>query len=882
MSYISEWHKYLNSAQTSSQRKSMKHMLWERRENWKVDRMIFNRVLFEGRLEDVKKKYGERVPENYIDQLSKYDLSGNNKYLAHMVKLLSASGEALGTEPTAAQYSSAVRTIGRTVEQFHDLNKYISTEKGGRDIHSYKTIRDLDQAVQNAEATRQAKEAEKVHKEKIRADADRIYQDKTTLVVRPGSEEASCYYGQGTKWCISATEARNYWDSYVNEQGAVFFFILDKDAADVDKMEMSDRGKVAFVYDGDHLEANDPWDAYDETDDQLDGGEALYDYKQIWGEEKWMEIVGGIQESLDDDPPDPGIDLDEEARKLDTYAEIELGETGTADVIEFEIYGDNNEGISASVQINFEFPMGWDPEDATRSVGIEEDAVEKSYQDGINQDYMDFEYEFDHTNTSADGWPTLRIQTRMTCDDCMGGWDIGNEQRQEYRDNAESFIDNIIGEYAGQEYVEYKEELRNELVKNKVLAPERWDRAQKDIIDDIKDLDLQHFRLHINKTGGIIALLYEMVENADLGDAATPPPIGDYGKTFHGPGSRDKILFNVMRATQPAGSNRGWYSSEFDLKAGNAIKQYFVEAHEAAQRQLELPLKGVHKKPEATGKEGWQDPSMMVYLKDGPLDEKQLRGSVQVTFTKYHTGDELRATVAFIKSLDKNYDDIVQKLRDVYDEMTVEQREIEKEDEQSILDGSMAIGHITRIDNKILSEPENIRNSVVEVLKWFKENFGKMSGVEKHAAVAYLDRLEGGLTPYENVYPDDKGVPIFWTKYVKDELRTRGASHMQQQQYKWTGKRDELTEDRIQEVIKQTLIKVFKEEYKGPSRRAPPEGPLDTGKFQTRERAKHPAHKKRLIGMGKNKETGGGEGHKRPDMERSKSAPPMEEDKLID
>ena len=106
-------------------------MLWERRENWKVDRMIFNRVLLEGRLEDVKKKYGERVPENYIDQLSKYDPSENNKYLAHMVKLLIASGEVLGTEPTSAQYSQVVRGIGWRVEQFHDLNKYIPTEKAG-------------------------------------------------------------------------------------------------------------------------------------------------------------------------------------------------------------------------------------------------------------------------------------------------------------------------------------------------------------------------------------------------------------------------------------------------------------------------------------------------------------------------------------------------------------------------------------------------------------------------------------------------------------------------------------------------------------------------------------------------------------------------------
>ena len=811
--FVNGWRQYLNKVQTSNQRKSMKDMLWERRDNWKVDRLIFNRVLLEGRLEDIKKKYGERVPENYIDQLSKYDPSGNNKYLAHMVKLLLKLGEEIGidsarpTETGQARYGPLVQTIGRNTEQFHDLNKFIPTEKGGRDIHSYKTLKDLQQVIRNAEAIRQAKQAEKVHKEKIRADADRIYQDKTTLVVRPGSEEASCYYGQGTKWCISATEAQNYWDSYVNEQGAVFFFILDKEAADEDTMGQSDRGKVAFVYDGDHLDADNPWDAYDETDDQLDGEGALSDYfaKGIWSREKYNEIINGIQESLDSDPPDPGIDLENEADNLRDYAQTELAEEPPIDVLEFAIYGDNNDGISASVQINFEFPVGWNVESEEEDehfVYDDEEAIENSYQEGINQDYTDLDYEYDFTNKESDGWPTLKITTTMGCDDCMGGYDIGQEQRQEYRDNTESFIDNIIGEYAGQEYVEYKEELRNELVKNKVIAPERWDRAQKDIINDIKNLDLKHFKLHITKDKGVLALLYEMVENAELGEAASPPSIGEFSG-----GSRDTILFSIMNATRQ--EPRGWYSSEFDLRAREAIKQYFVEAHKAAQQQLELPLKGAYKKPEVTGKEGWEDPSMMVYLKEGaPYEE--FRGSVQVTFTKWHTGDDLQATVAFIKSLDNYYDDIVQKLRQVYNEMTAEQTKKDKEKEERTLNGALARHSIRAIDDKILSEPENIRNSIVEVLKWFQDNFSKMNGVEKHAAVAYLDRLESGRTPYANVYPDDKGVPIFWKKYVKDELGTRGASHNQKQGYEWKGKRDDLVESvraKVRALIAERLKK---------------------------------------------------------------------------
>jgi hypothetical protein len=351
------WNKFITVHQKSNQRKSMKDLLWERHENWKVDRMIFNRVLLEGRLENVKKKYGERIPSDYIDMLAQYDPSGNNKYLAHMVKLLLAHEKKYGYGTDRTQIVTAIRTIGRTVANFHDLNKYIPTEKGGRDIHSYKTLEDLSQAVANAEAKKEAKDAEALFKEKVRGDAQKIYQDKTTLVVRPGSEESSCYYGQGTKWCIAATDSRNYWDDYTDEQGAVFFFILDKDAPeDIE----DDRGKVAYVYNADHPDAYDPWDAYDAADDQIEP-DSIISYEGIWGEEKFNEILGGIQDSLDEYPPDPGVDLEVAADELREYASEELGDWTS--VLEFDLYGDNDEGISASATLNFEFPIGYDPDD---------------------------------------------------------------------------------------------------------------------------------------------------------------------------------------------------------------------------------------------------------------------------------------------------------------------------------------------------------------------------------------------------------------------------------------------------------------------------------------------------------------------------------------
>ena len=173
--FTNDWRKFINRHQTSNQRKSMKDMLWERKDNWKVDRMIFERVLFEGRLEQVQKKYPDYA--DYVDLFSKEDPSGNNKYLAKSAKLLKqqvelyinkyedAQARVLDTGHLRGVKNSYFRQIRDLVDDFHKLNKYLPTQGGGRDLNAYKNIVDLRQAVENAQAVFQAKEAEKVHKQ---------------------------------------------------------------------------------------------------------------------------------------------------------------------------------------------------------------------------------------------------------------------------------------------------------------------------------------------------------------------------------------------------------------------------------------------------------------------------------------------------------------------------------------------------------------------------------------------------------------------------------------------------------------------------------------------------------------------------------------------
>ena len=73
-----------------------------------------------------------------------------------------------------------------------------------------------------------------------------------------------------------------------------------------------------------------------------------------------------------------------------------------------------------------------------------------------------------------------------------------------------------------------------------------------------------------------------------------------------------------------------------------------------------------------------------------------------------------------------------------------------------------------------------------------------------------------------------------------------------------------------------TRLVGYGERYKneGKERTGPYEAVQDSGEFQTRVKSEHPRDKNDLIGKGGNDDDGGGEGHSKPSMKRSKSAPP--------
>lgn len=209
-------------------------------------------ALIEGRKDDVMKKYGDSLGLELINSLSKEDPSGNNKYLMWMAKMIYQSPNHGPGNPGGPEKIVAL------TKDFHKKQQRLQK----RDINAYKTPEELSGELEKLGKSRKEKSS------KMKEGAKKVYEDDKFLIVRPETQEASCYYGKNTKWCISATVGTNYFSEYV-DRGYTFYFVINKQVP-----SSYDEYKIAWVVD---IEGNIK-EFYDATDLELDWGQVSYAY----------------------------------------------------------------------------------------------------------------------------------------------------------------------------------------------------------------------------------------------------------------------------------------------------------------------------------------------------------------------------------------------------------------------------------------------------------------------------------------------------------------------------------------------------------------------------------------------------------------------------
>ena len=131
------------------------------------------------------------------------------------------------------------------------------------DINKYKNLSDLLTDIRTLEPS--GRQQKKKEKETAIEGSEIVYDDNDIFAVRPYTEEASCYYGKNTRWCISATESENYFNQYTSENKA-FVLVRFENIPEDDNLR-----RLTLVYDGDGEFTDEVFDA---SDDDL-GREAL-------------------------------------------------------------------------------------------------------------------------------------------------------------------------------------------------------------------------------------------------------------------------------------------------------------------------------------------------------------------------------------------------------------------------------------------------------------------------------------------------------------------------------------------------------------------------------------------------------------------------------
>ena len=787
--FTSQWREFMIDEQTSPMKKGMKDLFEHKRltTEQKVDRIIFERVLTEGRKEDVLKKYPQY--SSIIDFFTgpAKDPSGNNKYLAKMVKLLdneienhkkrlAVVDQVPSERDLGAKMRDEARRIQAAVAEFHKLSKYMKGAKQSTDINSYKSLFDLQAANEEAQKIADRKDAEKIHKAKMREDADRIYQDKTTLVVRPQSEEASCYYGQGTKWCISATKGQNYWNSYTDEQGAVFFFILDKEVAkkaDDDRDDYDSRyenaGKIAFVYNGDHLDAAVAWDAYDEVDDQVDGDIGFW-YEETWGEEKTRTIIDAIQESIDEEPPAAGFDLEAAVEELREYAGSLEGfvwsndEGGVSVTIDFNEW-DEYPSIEATGQVTLWFD-GYDEE---RDVG-EEDMTEV-IEAAVNDFSMDYEEMDVGVESELD---RIAVTLNLQCQDCYANDDT-SAARERSAEGAREFIDEVDYTWGGDDFHQLHSDVLEALHYNGNLPISGFSAEKADLAAFAQTLE--HFQVNTDEP---TVITFDYAREKKPGWVSRPM-LGKYS---------DSTDFNRLSAFKPE----------------KILQQIDAKAQEFAKQQMSLDF-GDKYGTSATPAPTFPKHSFSHRLKAKANNEVFL--NLVIAIAKGDSEEDKASAKNYLTYLNDNYDTIIKAFSEEFQSSVADAEEREKLAQSRVQSGEFIKTTLDEIETAVQGRPGG--DSAMEVVNWFRRNLDVMTPLERSLAAKYLARHNRSTNPTLTLFMNNSAVvnsPVGWQEALERAISDAGASVMKSKQIS----KDML--NRLSEQVRQRVRQVIAEHLK--------------------------------------------------------------------
>lgn len=285
-------------------------------------------LLLEARVKDIKAKYKVLDESGWINwaQNGIGDVlgpKGVSKYLMYWAREIEYQFPTLDHPAEEMKNNSDVLEIGEVVLDLIIKFQQNQQRIEEKDIYKY-NIAQLQQKMEGLGLSQSKKR--KKEKEEAVEGSEIVYDDDDIFAVRPYTADASCYYGKNTRWCISATQARNYFDQYTQDGKGFVMLRLDNLSED------DDDKKIALVFDqgeGDFDEA------YDATDDSIGWDEVrkaiarnhrrtgMNEYEDL--DEEEQEEVDNLTQTIMDagtdnimtNPPDAGPAIEERITEIE-------------------------------------------------------------------------------------------------------------------------------------------------------------------------------------------------------------------------------------------------------------------------------------------------------------------------------------------------------------------------------------------------------------------------------------------------------------------------------------------------------------------------------------------------------------------------------------
>lgn len=183
----------------------------------------------EKRAEFIKQQMGQKLEpivgdvDAFIEKLADTDPSPKGNLMPWMARLVAK-------DPTANKVEDLPR-LKKDLEKFMKHRNQIEN----KDVNAYKTFQSIYDAIKPFGNKKTKKELASAKLEKLRDQLDTVYAGNEGWIRIPLTKAASCYLGQGTRWCTSARN-NNMFD-YYNKTDRLFV-IFDRASGNRTQMHL--------------------------------------------------------------------------------------------------------------------------------------------------------------------------------------------------------------------------------------------------------------------------------------------------------------------------------------------------------------------------------------------------------------------------------------------------------------------------------------------------------------------------------------------------------------------------------------------------------------------------------------------------------------------